>query len=745
MKFCFAFLAVVMIVALTPAAHATSANYNMPCLNSVNQPNCHVHVVAAGSSAQFLTSAIGADDFANSAAVPGTSCSFHWTGSNSGELFDSRVSEFEPGNVWIVWIASQDGATCATSTGNVGITDIWMDIQVDSTVGVRSFFAETATGFCAGGTEPNNDGHACTSNAQCTASGGGTAGTCASGDGDTVYVVASASSGLVSPPGLWPDGRADVSTLQAGGATNIPLAVGTDATGASDVHVNVGFTDIRGEDAQYATERAMDPITATRTGLGYGPETSEGTPILTSQGTGTRATPIAFATSGTDPITGLTVRNFTTVPLGAAPIIFVYNNAGASPNPVLNLKSGVGGSGAGRFKASYLFGGGTNGVACTTTSSAFGGNDVGGTPLHLYLREPLSGTMNTTEFNVFRTTGNTSGSQEVGVTPPGDNPLSAKVCAGGSGDRNRVVGNTESRNAVLNNANGLGYQFFAFANMVKYGGKTTYNYLTVDGVDPFGGSTLSNAAQTPPDCGGPCRTGGLDATSWNGLSFPNLRNGTYGVWSIYRWLTETASDYGDVFGPSHLALHTQNFVNTSVADFVPYCTGTDFCNATSTANIGQACANDAFCGGVAGSCTSDSLDLYRSHFNYTADEWQQAYTGDDGSVSACGDSLGGGAEAGGDVGGQIYGPFPVNGTMKWSSTLGHFTAVAPKFSTWYYGASAVGNTISIPAASNGPTFTISAETTTTLTVTPAPTGLTNGHTYSYTYDPQTPGVLGRKR
>jgi hypothetical protein len=661
-------------VALAPAVHASSSSYNVPCLNSVNSPKCHVHMVAAASGQQYSPSALAADEMANANSLPGQ-CSFHWTGRLSGQLIDERSSEFEPGNVWIVWIADQDGGNCAASLGNNHITDVWVGISVDSVVAMRGFFASQVTGKVGG----------------------------------SVYVTPDPASNLITA-GVWADGRPDVQ-IYNGGASNIPLAIGDDDGGFNDVYINAGLTDIRPEDTLVATDRALDTLNSTLTGLGYGPE-PVGTPILTSQGTGTRALPIAFTLIGNDPITNLPVRPFLAIPVGAGEMMFMYNNNNASPSPVRNLMTGVGGTGTNRFLASYLFGGGLNGVHCTTDSSAFGGiNDGTGTPLKLYLREPLSATMSTAEFNVFRTSGNTSGSQETGVGGPAHNPLDGLACASDVGARYRVIGNGEAISAVINNAYGLAYHYFNFSNLARYSGSTKYNYLTVDGIDPLGGE-LANAAQTPPNCLGPCTT----ALWGGGPSFPNLRNGTYGAWSLYRWVVEDANDYGDPFGPAHLAQVSQDIVDSTMADFVP------------------------FCSTIAG----DSLNLYRSHSNIVHDSWVPAITGNNGAVSACGDSLGLGTEAGSDVGGLILGPFPATGTVNVSSSTKKATYESgQKFTTWAYTTSAVGNTATI----DGNVCTITGS----VTATSMPISLGGacnpriGINVTYSYTPQPPGVIKKTR
>ncbi len=545
-KFLFAAVVAAAIVGVMPAAHAQTA-----CLGSVNSGSCNVHFVGAGSSAQFNPAAIGADALAATklgAYATASSCVYHWSAKNAGNLVDNRGTvaiPLEPANMWIVWIAALDGSGTGTmntysvtsnvativgtgftynvgdaivvsdtngvftaasytvtannssgtsvsfaftsanvgstsdsgsitdntvyacpfsggtkiSTGNNSITDIWMDASVDSTVGVRSFLAQinSTTSGVAVETIPTTAGNVLGTGAH----------------------------------NLWPDNASDVSIL-TGGATNLPVAVGTDQAGIKDVHVNAGLTDIRPEDALFATTRSIGVLSATRTGLGYNSTTNVGASILTSEGTGTKATPVKFAITGNDPITKVAIRGYQTFPIGAAPIVFILNHGSATAgNYPTNLNTGILGTGVangtgwpttdattGKYLAANLFDGSG---ACAMNNPALTG---GGTAaLTLFLREPLSGTMNTTEYNLFRTTGNVSDSQEQNVVPAGTfnmNPLSAQPCGCGSnspdaptcsgpGTRSRAIGTGEvvgtSSTGVLGTTNSLGCDFHRiFAN-----------------------------------------------------------------------------------------------------------------------------------------------------------------------------------------------------------------------------------------------------------------------------------------
>jgi hypothetical protein len=695
-KFLFAALVVAAIVAVTPAAHAVTS----PCTANT-AISCHV--VGSGSSAQFLTAALAADSFAQTQATSEGNCPYHWTAKNAANVIDNRDgSAIQPelGSVFIVWTAS-----CTNSNSNV--LDIWTDIQVDSTVGVREFMAQEATG-----------------------------------SGAQVQIIPGASGALVpcsAPPTscLWPDNTADVASITA--SSTVAVALGTSATGGQ--HLNVGLTDIRPEDALYATNRAYATLNTTNwAGLGYKNVTNIGWPIYTNQGTNTKAVPTAFALSGNDPISHIAVRSYETVPLGAAPIVFAFNNTGNGgvfDPTVANLITGVGVTGAASKKLAHLFDGTT---ACDTHSAAFGGNDDGlGNPISLVLREPLSGTMNTTEFTVFRSFGNTTDSQEKGVITPVQttgpyNPLDLGCPT--HGHRVRAIGTGEVINAIAENPaqpdpSSLGYFFWGFANAFKISG-TNVNYLTLSEtatsarIDPIG---LATTNQKLSACGS--GTTACGESLWTGNSFPSLRNGTYPAWSLLRWVVDPSTD-SDTFGPKALANAAQGFVVTSFADFVPLDTPSD---------------------------SEGGLQIYRSHFKETL-AGQPATVNNGSVVGACGANqactLAGGTESGGDVGGAIQGPFPLaGGTVHLThsaSPANNVTlpvpALIPTVTTGatycQYTSPEVGNTLVVASGTDAGTYTIvsinAAGTAASVTPEPAHTLANVAYTWGTPVANWQPGV-----
>jgi hypothetical protein len=656
------------------------------------------HFVGAGSSAQFTMAAIATDQAAiNLNAANGNSETLaHWTFKNGAQISDNRDTLGrilpEVGNISVVWLTNGSG----------NVTDIWVVDSVDSTVGVRSFSA----------VQPN-------------------------GQGAQIQIVEAAGiagQSLIGPTSgaLWPDNTPDAAL-----STALLAAFGGEATAGTSAtfgpHVTVGLTDIRPEDALFATTRSYTALnTTTWKGLGYvGPTKDIGAPIYTDQGTGTVATPIAFALSGkNDPILkpATPVVAYKTIPIGAAPIVFIQNNGGITNYPT-DLNSGINpGATGGPYLLANLFDGTT---ACTNTNPAFDAFEGGTAPtshaITLLLREPLSGTMNTTEFSLFRSSKNPDDSQEVGVTNPTRapyNPL-ALSCAGGGGQRQRAVGTGEVVNAVKADSYSLGYIFWGFSNALKLVG-ASYNYLTIDGVDPIGlGSTV-----TPGQTFQGLNTTATDypASLWAGNnSFPNLRNGTYKAWSIYRWLIADSNIGSDPYGYDAVAQIAQDYVDSDVTDFVPFLT----------------------------SSGSDGLSVYHSHFT------QATVAGNNGLATTQnsfndGNTLGGGTEAGGDEGGLIEGPFGVtvpttNGTAITASTLTKnkgYKVTWKKGLKFTAGASWEGGTITINSAN----YTIAnvAVTATVLYVTTNPGANTTAvpfeAQFGYTYPAATaPGILSKKQ
>ena len=498
-----------------------------------------VQVLGAGSSAMWQATGFAAwHDLAGAVAGTHYTIKGKCTSGNCAQLKDQRSTliPLEGGNLWVVWNSTQ--------------TKFWAYLTVDSVVGNRCFKAAPRCLLQI----------------------------------DAQTKTAGTAQNLISSA-LW---GADASAL--------PAAVYSALNGQP---VNAGFTDIRPEDAKFAQCRAVSPLNvANYSGLGYGSSCTQlvGTSIK-SQISSATANPTAFNLSGPDPFTGQSVPASKTIPVGAAPIIFVVNKTNPSGFGSANVKN-VTVTSTGSGTAQTLFEGE---AACNT--STLGGGNFSATVL---LREPLSGTMNTTEFTNFRLVGSGLGadSQEEGVNPAVDNPLN-QHCPLGGGNRARGIGTGDIVNGIVANKDSIGYLFFSYGNVSKL--TTVGKYLTLNGVDPLQ-STYTGG--TLPTCTAPCPKAA-------GTSFPNLRNGTYRAWSVLRVVTDAAgTNFTNV---SALVTAAQNLVNSTVPDFVPFKT-------TNASDPG--------------------LRRYRSHY------LQSNVIGNNG--------LGGQTESGGDVGGCIepVGPPP---------------------------------------------------------------------------------------
>jgi hypothetical protein len=590
-------------------------------------------VIIAGSSAMYNAVALGAFN-GGTGPVGAVGPTFHWSSGDSRlVLQDVRVNPAnnDAAKVWVVW----DSNTTTSS----GAPDIWIYANVDSVVGDRCFFAVPACKLID------------------------TSGTNAVWEA----TVSDFTKQQVSAA-LWGN---DTPTL--------PASVLAVVENTNNMNVNVAATDIRPEDAWFAVNRVNSSLGASTAGgansdgldgLGYNANNAAGvaanyvtsttgtcaglsnakavgTPIYSAfQHTGTSssaANVLAFNILGKDPISCTAIPTYTVASVGAAPIVFVFSRTGAL----------AGLSNATEQQLQQVFSG-TN-----TDAGAFG---LAAGSINAYLREPLSGTMNTTEATVFRyptlyssgtAAQNVAGlSQETGVGTPTagttHNPMQL-------GNRFRAIGTGQEVNSVLcgidstpsacasafsntSHVDGIGYAFFSYGNVSNIGDNANYGYINLNGIDPIYTSYqgLGDPGQPlPSNYGG--ALGVLPKTGENGLvlpqcenklwkygySFPNVRAGRYRAWSVLR-LAYHAAQATPV---KNLVKTSNTFVVTSIPDYIPF---------AKVPLVAGVCATGAF--------TDPGLLVWRSHY-------QQL----DGSNRPLGkapvntDT----ADAGGDMGGAI--------------------------------------------------------------------------------------------
>lgn len=442
--------------------------------------------------------------------------------------------------IWIVWDNTTADPTCATAC------NVWAYIKVDSIVGDRCFFAQP---HCNINVNPFP-----------------------------------ASQGVISSA-LW-------------GADSTPPAP-VQALFTTGALVNTAATEIRPEDAMFGECRANSLLGGGNDGLnglgyvsaggtnaaGTCPALGAGLVNLQGQdlasglpgGSTSTAHLMAFNISGKDPFSGTTIPTYSEVSVGAYPLIFITNRIGAL--------AGVTDASLQQLQAAF------SGANCA------GSNFVGGTAgnIAVYLREPLSGTMNTAEYSAFRMPRDSSGnydlvngaSQETGVASA--NPVNNLACGSG-GSRYSVIGTGEEVKAVLQSnsslsEDGIGYTFFSYGNISTIASNANYGYLSVNGVDPIFsvyGSTydpgqpstageLPGVTNLPAACAGafPCS----ESQIWTGHeSYPNLRNGSYRQWAMVRLITGSTN----LTAVKALVTSAQASAVSTVPDFVPAAvSGTD--------------------------------------------------------------------------------------------------------------------------------------------------------------------------
>ncbi|HKM47758.1 MAG TPA: hypothetical protein VJX69_09220 [Terriglobales bacterium] len=577
-----------------------------------NATTYHVQFAGVGSSAMFNTlSAAAFTDLCSS--VSGSDCR-HWSqsGTNSGDsqnwaqAVDSRNSSIPPeaGTFFVAW---------DNVSGNV-----WSYLSVDTIVGNRLFFANPRA------TQQIDSG-----------------------------AISAAGANKVPAAILY---NRQTSADQADETTGIPSGV----LSAVQTTFTAAISDVRPEDAKFEVLRVLAPYAASGTGLGYGTSGNAtcfqgsdswtvsinlGCPIYGTWGS--KATPSEYALTGHDPFTGNAAWKYKTIEVGAEPVVFVYNvtdanGLGATGPDGINVAF----KNLNRFTATYLFNG-SLGLAqdidpsLTTALKALSANP----PVFPILREPLSGTMTATEFNVFRSIEMlkeipNAASQETGVLlsstcTVGVNCADPLYLPGPNGSiRYRAIGTgaeisgVSGVGGVKNIEDGIGYAFFSFGNVNPLAGTAGSSgtaggkgrYVTLDGVDPInqgygpysfnGGNYLAGQV---PNCVAPCQEKG-------GASLPNVRNGSYPAWTIIRAITDATGV--NLTNTQALVTAAQNEVNNTTADFVPF-----VCTNATTCNIGGS--------------TEPGLTVFHSHFTPAG----VAGAPHNGNVVA---------ESGGDVGGAVF-------------------------------------------------------------------------------------------
>jgi hypothetical protein len=560
MKTIFAVLAVAAIASLAPRANATAVDQQL---------------WIAGSSALWQGMAIsayngGKNINTNPQSTYTSTC--HWTSSGKFNLIDTRLGEnlTDTGAAWVVWSVPHIGSNTAVQdcsaaqTSNPAVADVWVFSNVDSVVGNHAYFAKLTenSGFATGST-PAAGANAIAANLYADDSSDST-------PSQNIWnflaegaVVNVAATDIRPEDAAWamcrnnsPLGKSSIGTTDGG-------SDGLDGLGYS----STGAAQGSGQCAQFNSSNTQTLLNV------FGNAIKSGYPSSSK-----KANVAAFNITGKDPATNVTVPAYTVTPIGAVPVVFIVNHTNGTLSGLTNATDA-------QLQTAF------SGANCD--AGAFG---LTGGAINIFLREPLSGTYNTTESNVMRyptTYGNGPGVSGVSMeTNVGtNNPLAGNsgTCLAGAGHRYRAIGTGEEVESVLNsssafgsnNADGIGFAFFGYGNVNSIAGNANYSYITLDGVDPIfqsynpgSGTSLDpgQPANAELPLNTPCGTGSTafpcpEQKIWQaGYSFPNVRNGSYRAWSLLRLVaTGTASTYaGD------LATNAQSYSVNTVPDYVPY-------------------------------------------------------------------------------------------------------------------------------------------------------------------------------
>ena len=567
------FFAALLVAAVAGAVPAMAT----PCTPSTYVAGTlTIKTMIAGSSAMWQTMALGAYN-SGSSIVNGSQTYHYVTSTKAGNLVDTRptavggTSVTSTDRLWIVWDGVVSGTKCNSN--------VWAYVKSDSVIGDRALFGSIGIGQTKGNYVevaqpfPNDDGGSQINNA------------------------------------LWGDGSVGVTTPPQA-IENLFLNTNEGKAGAPNL-VNVCATDVDPADAYYASNRVNSVGDSSNgdQGLGFGVNAvgtppSFGSPLANLVGTSIKGdlaadTPfpvIAFNLSGTDPFTGANLPAFTTIPVGASPIIVIHSNFIAA-----GTAGGLSGlSDASEAEIGRVYAGAGNGAGAFSDCPTCNG-------FVSYAREPLSGTYNTFEETIARHPSNLAvyrNSQEKGNSNQGgtviNNPLN-----GTSGYRYRAIGtgdevtSVQTSNTIHPGKDGIGYTFFSFGNVSGIANSGNFSYITVNGSDPLfhnyvPGSVgitdpaqpaqgrLPNAATLPsgvgcgtaPNTAFPCNENlmwaadnyaQINGVTVSSYSFPNVRNGSYPSWSLLRLVAAGAA-------PNATALvnASNTYVVTTVPDYVPF-------------------------------------------------------------------------------------------------------------------------------------------------------------------------------
>jgi hypothetical protein len=377
----------------------------------------NIEFVGAGSSAQFNTLAYAAQDI-----LGGTSNFNLISAKSNASVVDSGPSYEVPAQPTL-----SDGATFWVAYDNAVNCDVYMYFSIDSGIGVKDFMR--AVKFVA----PNNGktfqvagAYAQFTNGIQTTACNGTAANCNQVGGLADQISSGCTGSLACTLDIMPAAvfnainnniPANLVNVATGVPQPQPFCGVLNGTAGFYCTFNAAGTDIRPEDALYAVTRALSAYNTTNglAGLGYGNTacganssfpTQIGCPIYDAFGQKKVFNVLNFALTGSDPISKGTPPPYTTISVGAAPVVVFVSNTkhDGTTNEFGRTHTDVYGNTSYVYydvldKVLSLYFEGT--LYCSGDMLIDGSTN--GVPVQVVQREPLSGTYNTFEFTGVRT------------------------------------------------------------------------------------------------------------------------------------------------------------------------------------------------------------------------------------------------------------------------------------------------------------------------------------------------------
>jgi len=401
-------LSVVTLSLFVAALLTTSAFAANNCSGGTNPV-----FIGVGSSAQTNSLAYAAVNITTAGSFTGYEI---WT-TGGAKLQDTRFSTPPQDTgltLWVVWV---------DNVSNPLVCDVYAYFQADSTIGVKDFFATAKS------VSPGKGVYHATFGVPGSITGSG----------------ANKIPGLVDQVNV-PSAIATLLTTSPAPLTATQPALphcgqlGAIATTTVYCFFNMAGTDIRPEDALFATTRALSAYSTTNglAGLGYNQvgstgcnavDTNQGCVITDSFGQSKAFNVLNFKISGTDPKSGATVPSSETLSTGISPVVVFVSNADTTNSLGLGTtytdsksKSHYRFTNINRKVLANIFDGTLSCTGVLLPGNPSSGNNVydqgfqggppsgAGQPLQVVMREPLSGTYNTFEFGGVRTlTGSLAG------------------------------------------------------------------------------------------------------------------------------------------------------------------------------------------------------------------------------------------------------------------------------------------------------------------------------------------------